>query len=147
MPLLANITKSVTDRMPKVISPGAHAIIDYATAAGFIGMGIFLWRREKRAAISSLVCGAAEAMTAVMTDYPGGLVKEISFETHGRIDVGMAGLVAAMPGVMRFEDDPASRFFSVKAIMLAAVTGLTDFTGSGRPGQLSRLEKRRERAA
>lgn len=147
MPLLANITKSVTDRMPKVISPGAHAIIDYATAAGFIGMGIFMWKREKRAAISSLVCGAAEALTAVMTDYPGGLVKEISFETHGRIDVGMAGMVATMPGVMHFEDDPASRFFSIQAIMLAAVTGLTDFTGSGRPGQLSRLEKRQKRAA
>ena len=147
MPLLANITKSVTDRMPKVISPGAHAIIDYATAAGFIGMGIFMWKREKRAAISSLVCGAAEALTAVMTNYPGGLVKEISFETHGRIDVGMAGMVATMPGVMHFEDDPASRFFSMQAIMLAAVTGLTDFTGSGRPGQLSRLEKRQKRAA
>ena len=147
MPLLANITKSVTDRMPKVISPDAHAIIDYATAAGFIGMGIFMWKREKRAAISSLVCGAAEALTAVMTDYPGGLVKEISFETHGRIDVGMAGMVATMPGVMHFEDDPASRFFSMQAIMLAAVTGLTDFTGSGRPGQLSRLEKRQKRAA
>lgn len=147
MPLLANITKSVTDRMPKVISPGAHAIIDYATAAGFIGMGIFMWKREKRAAISSLVCGAAEALTAIMTNYPGGLVKEISFETHGRIDVGMAGMVATMPGVMHFEDDPASRFFSMQAIMLAAVTGLTDFTGSGRPGQLSRLEKRQKRAA
>ena len=147
MPLLANLTKSVTDRMPKVISPGAHAVIDYATAAGFIGMGIFLWKREKRAAISSLVCGAAEAATAAMTDYPGGLVDEISFETHGRIDVGMAGLVATMPGVMRFEDDPSSRFFTMQAVMMAAVTGLTDFTGSGRPGQLSRLEKRGKRAA
>jgi hypothetical protein len=142
MPFLANVTRALTDRMPKVVSPGAHAVIDYATAASFIGMGIFMWKREKRAAISSLVCGAAEMMTALMTDYPGGVVDEISFPTHGRIDVGMAGLVASMPGVMRFEDDPSSRFFSMQAVMMAAVTGLTDFTGSGRPKQLSRLEKR-----
>jgi hypothetical protein len=143
MPMLANLTRALTDRMPKVISPGAHAVIDYATAGSFIAMGIFLWKREKRAAISSLTCGAAELATAMMTDYPGGLVDEISFETHGRIDVGMAGLVDSMPGIMRFDEHGSSRFFQMQAVMMAAVTGLTDFTGSGEPGQLRRLEKQR----
>ena len=54
MPILANATKAVTDRMPKVISPGVHAIIDYATAGTFFAMGALFWSRNKRAAVSSL---------------------------------------------------------------------------------------------
>lgn len=142
MPLLANITKSLTDRMPKVISPGAHAVIDYATAASFIGMGIFLLRRNKPAAISSLICGGTEALVAALTDHPGGVARRISFPTHGRIDAGFAGMVAAMPEMMKFSKDKSSRFFQMQAVTLAAVTGLTDFTGSGRPGQIKRREKR-----
>ena len=78
MPILANATKAVTDRMPKVISPGVHAIIDYATAGTFFAMGALFWSRNKRAAVSSMVCGAAEAITAATTDYPGGVVKAMS---------------------------------------------------------------------
>ena len=142
MPLLAQLTRWSTNKMPKVINPTAHAIIDYATAATFFAMAAFFWRRNKRAAISSLVCGSAETITALLTDYPGGVVREISFETHGKIDFGLAGLVANMPAMMRFSGEPESRFFTVQAMTLAAVTGLTDFTGTGEGGQLEELEKR-----
>lgn len=142
MPLLAQLTRWSTNKMPKVINPTAHAIIDYATAATFFAMAAFFWRRNKRAAISSLVCGSAETITALLTDYPGGVVREISFETHGKIDFGLAGLVANMPAMMRFSGEPESRFFTVQGMTLAAVTGLTDFTGTGEGGQLEELEKR-----
>lgn len=142
MPLLAQLTRWSTNKMPKVINPTAHAIIDYATAATFFAMAAFFWRRNKRAAISSLVCGSAETITALLTDYPGGVVREISFETHGKIDFGLAGLVANMPAMMRFSDEPESRFFTLQGMTLGAVTGLTDFTGTGEGGQLEELEKR-----
>ena len=141
MPILANATKAVTDRMPKVISPGVHAIIDYATAGTFFAMGALFWSRNKRAAVSSIVCGAAEAITAATTDYPGGVVKGMSFTTHGRIDVGMAALVSSLPGIMKFSDEPEARFFGLQAIAMAGVTGLTDFERSGRRKQLKRLEE------
>src|SRR5205807_8645403 len=86
MPILDQAAKWTTNKMPKVINPTAHAIIDYAMAASFFGMAAFFWRRNKRAAISALVCGAAETITSLCTDYPGGVVDEISFETHGTID-------------------------------------------------------------
>ena len=142
MPLLAQLTRWSTNKMPKVINPTAHAIIDYATAATFFAMAAFFWRRNKRAAISSLVCGSAETITSLLTDYPGGVAREISFETHGKIDFGLAGLVANMPAMMRFSDEPESRFFTLQGMTLAAVTGLTDFTGTGKGGQLEELEKR-----
>lgn len=142
MPLLDQTVRWTTNKMPKVIKPKAHAIIDYATAAAFFGMAAFFWRRNKRAAVSALVCGAAETITALCTDYPGGVMKEISYETHGTIDFGLSGLVASLPDMLRFSDEPESRFFRVKGLALATVAGLTDFTGSGEGGQLEEIEER-----
>ena len=141
MPIMQNVIKMVTNRMPKVISPTTHAVIDYATAASFIGMGVFLWKRNKRAAMASLICGAAEAASSMVTDYPGGVWKLMSFRVHGGIDIGMATLVSSMPGMMRFEDANSARFFTVQGMNIAAVTGLTDFEGSGEARQFERLER------
>ena len=139
MPILMSAARWTTNKMPKLIEPRAHAVIDYAMAASFFGMAAFFWQRNKRAALSSLLCGAAETITAMCTDYPGGVVKEINFETHGAIDFSLSGLVASLPGMLRFSDEPESRFFRVQGIALAAVTGLTDFTGSGKGGQLKEV--------
>lgn len=142
MPILDQATRWATNRMPKVINPTVHAIIDYGMAATFFTMAAIFWRRNKRAAISSLVCGGAETVTALLTDYPGGVTDAISFETHGRIDFGMSGLISSMPNLMRFADENESTFFRMQGISMAAVTGLTDFTGTGERGQLERLEER-----
>jgi hypothetical protein len=142
MPLLDHAARFATNKLPKVITPRAHAIIDYAVAASFFGMAAFFWRRNKRAAVSALVCGTAETVTALCTDYPGGAVKEISYETHGTIDFGLSGLVASLPDMLRFSDEPESRFFRMQGLALATLTGLTDFTGTSEGNQLDELDKR-----
>ena len=142
MPILHQAARWTTNRLPKVINPKAHAMIDYVTAASFFGMAALFWNRNKRAAVSSLICGAAETITAMLTDYPGGVTDAISFETHGSIDFGMSGLVASLPDMMRFSDGSESRFFRVQGIALAVVTGLTDFTGTGEPKQMEKLDER-----
>ena len=111
MPILDKAAKLVTNRMPKVISPRTHAIIDYAMAASFFGMAAFFGRRNKRAAVSALLCGAAETITSLCTDYPGGVVREINFKTHGTIDFALSGLAASLPGMLRFNDEPGSKVF------------------------------------
>ena len=141
MLLMQNAIKVMTNRMPKVISPKTHAIIDYATAGAFIGMGIFLWRRNKRAAMASLICGGAEAATSLLTDYPGGVWRLMSFRVHGGIDMGLATLAGSMPEMMNFDESRASRFFTVQSLRIAAVTGLTDFTGTGEPRQFEQLRR------
>lgn len=128
MPIIQKGVQAVTDRMPKVISPKTHAIIDYATAASFFVAGALLWKKSKRASIASLVCGAMEAGTAMVTDYPGGVTDLLSFQTHGRIDAGFAGFVAALPNVFMFGGEPEAMFFRGQGVALAAVTGLTDFS-------------------
>ena len=141
MPLLDQSAKFVTNRLPKVINPTAHAIIDYAMAASFLAMGVFFWNRNKRAAISSLICGGAEVVTALMTDYPGGVAREISFETHGSIDFGLSGMAASMPDMLRFSDDRETTFFRLQGLTMATVSGLTDFTGTGKGRQLEKLDE------
>lgn len=143
MSLLQTGVQTLTNRLPKVISPRTHAIIDYATAGAFFLMAALFWRRSKRAAISSLACGAVETTTALLTDYPGGVTDLISFETHGKIDAGLAGMVTALPNVLGFSDEKESMFFRSQGISIAAVTGLTDFEAI--PGQ--EIQRRIRRAA
>jgi hypothetical protein len=92
--------------------------------------------------VSALVCGAAETVTSLCTDYPGGVIKEISYETHGAIDFGLSGMAASLPDMLRFSGEPESRFFRVQGLAMATVAGLTDFTGTGVGGQLKELDRR-----
>jgi hypothetical protein len=141
MPILEQTTRWATNKMPKVITPAAHAVIDYAMAASFFTMAAIFWRRNKQAAISCLVCGGAETVTSLLTDYPGGITDALSFEAHGRIDFGMSGLISSMPNLLRFSDERESSFFRLEGIAMAAVTGLTDFTGTGKAHQLEQMDQ------
>src|SRR6185437_10671935 len=142
MPIMQQVTGWATNKMPKVINPTVHAIIDYGMAASFFAMAALFWKRNKRAAISCLVCGGTETVTALLTDYPGGVTDSISFETHGRIDFGMSGLITSMPHMLRFSDEKESGFFRLQGLAMAAVTGLTDFTGTRERHQRERLDER-----
>jgi hypothetical protein len=134
MPLLQSGVSMIADRMPKMIGPKTHAIIDYAMAATFFTAGAVFWRRHKRAAICSLLCGTAVTANSMLTDYPGGVWKKYSFDTHGKIDAGLAGLTATMPSSMFFKDDSEARFFLGTGIAETAVTALTDFSSGSEYG-------------
>ena len=119
--------RAVSKRLPKVISPKTHAIIDYAVAGSFFLMGGLMWGRSKRAAIASLACGAAETTVAMLTDYRGGVANVISFETHGKIDAATSGMVAMLPMLLAFGDRKEAMFFRAQGMGIAATTGMTDF--------------------
>lgn len=128
MPLLDKSVHTIAGRMPKVITPTAHAVIDYGLAAAFAAVGMAAWRRQQKvAAISSFIVAGAEMALSMITDYPGGVASLISFPTHGKIDAGMAGMVGSMPNLMGFSGEQTSWFFRIQAMSIAAVTGLTDF--------------------
>ena len=139
MPILTRATHVLTKRMPKIISPKAHAVVDYVTAGAFLLTGAFYWSRNKRAALGAFVCGGAELATSLLTDYPGGVKKVISFRNHGRIDLGLAAMTATMPEFMGFRHDREKSFFLAQAALITAVTDLTDF------GQISRARSPRKK--
>jgi hypothetical protein len=127
MPLSTNLTELVTQPLPKIIRPGMHAIIDWGTAGAFLALGALLWKKNKRAALASMICGDLIGSLIFLTDCPGSVVKKISFETHGKIDPAVSALVASMPNLLGFSDEKESKLFQGIGIGLAAVRSLTAF--------------------
>jgi hypothetical protein len=126
MALLQRGVAAATNRMPSVISPTAHAIIDYITVGAFYIMTAAFWRRNKRAALGSLMCGSAELWTTLLTDFPGGVAKVIDLPTHLRIDMGLAAMAATLPDFMGFKEEPESKWFRLLGLNITANAGLTD---------------------
>jgi hypothetical protein len=126
IPYAKRINK-VAEKLPKVIGPKTHAIIDYAVAGSFLAMGAMWLGSHKRAAIGSFICGGAALTNSLLTDYPGGVADVISFETHGKIDVGLAAATALMPRLLGFGGEGPAWFFRAQSGAETVVVGLTDF--------------------
>jgi len=138
MPFSTAVSDAVTRRAPKFISPKVHAVIDYAMIVASFVTGALFWRRDRRAAISALLCGGAELTNTLLTDYPGGVVQAISFPLHRKIDFGLAAMTATMPEFMSFHHHPEKKFFGTQA---AVITDVTNLTNTGHRRRVS--EKRR----
>jgi hypothetical protein len=144
MAILETGVRTLTRQMPKVISPRVHGFIDYGVAAGFFLGAILFWKRHKRAAIASLCCGAAELTTTLVTDFPAGVTDAISFETHGKIEAGLAATAGMVPTMLMFGSDPEAWFFRAQALGITGVAGVTEWD---RPTSLEGDRPRRNRRA
>lgn len=127
MPLMQKSVAVFSNRMPKVLSPTTHAVADYLTLGGLVLMGALLWKRKKHAALAAFTCAGAEAANNLMTNFPGGVAKVISFPMHGRIDFGLAAVCSAMPNFMGFEDEPEAKYFRMIGLNITTVAAFTDF--------------------
>ena len=143
MALLQKGVALAAGRMPKKISPRVHSALDYAVAGSFLLMGALFWRRNRRAAIGSLLCGGATAAVSLLTDYPGGVRKVIPYSMHGQIDGGLIAMTAAMPRLVNIENDRAAKFFSRQAIAKTAIVAMTNFDYDQR-GSLRRESEEEE---
>lgn len=130
MALLNSAVSLATKKMPKAVTPKGHAVIDYLTVGAFLITGALYWRRHKRAALSAFICGGAELALSLITDYPGGVKKVISFPTHCKVDLGLAAMTATMPEFMGFKDDREKRFFLAQSAGITLAANLTDVSRS-----------------
>jgi hypothetical protein len=140
MPVLQKGVAALANRMPKVITPKAHAIIDYATIGTFGLLAGLLWRRNKRAAVAALISGGAQLTSVLLTDFPGGLADAISLPTHVKMDYGLAATASAMPAFMGFDDEPEAKWFRLLGLNVTTVAAMTD------TGDLRRQDPRRRAA-
>jgi hypothetical protein len=113
--------------VPKVISPKAHAVLDYSVAATFITMGFRFASSNRRAAALAFINGAMVLGLSMLTDYPGGLWKKISFKGHGMADAAQAGLAGIGPVLMGFGGAPEANFFYAQAASEVGVIAATDW--------------------
>ena len=127
MPIAHKAAKAVAPKLPKMISPIAHAVIDYAMFGAFFTAGALLWKKNKRASLAAYLCADIVGTLAFLTDMPGGVWKKISFETHGRVDPGLSALAASIPEMLAFKDEQEAKLFQGMGIAMAVVGGLTDY--------------------
>ncbi|MEO8727698.1 MAG: hypothetical protein ABI383_16420 [Acidobacteriaceae bacterium] len=127
MPVSQMIANAGKEYLPKVISPRTHAIIDYAVAGTFMLMGGLFFAKNKRASVGAFIIGGTVLGQSLCTDYPGGVFDLISFQTHGKIDTGLSGVMATMPALLGFKDDPEAKHFQAQGVMEALVVGMTDW--------------------
>ena len=90
MAMLNTVAKAITRPMPRMISHKSHSTLDYLTAGVFLASAGFFWRRNKRAAMASLVSGTAVAALSALTEYPGGVNGVFGLEKHRNIELGLA---------------------------------------------------------
>jgi len=126
-----NAVTKMTSGMPKVIDPATHAVLDYLTAGTFFAIGISMLGRHKRAAGLAFANGASVLGLSLMTDYPGGLFRKISFQTHGMVDAIQAVMAGAGPAMLGFAGEPEAQAFYGQAALEAGVVATTDWNANG----------------
>ena len=127
MAMFNNVVKMAVKPLPDVITPHSHAVIDYVIVGVFFATAGLFWRRNKRAAVASLLCGSAQLGVSMLTDYPGGVRRAIRFSTRRKLDLGLAAMTTAMPEFLNFKDEPQQKFFTTQGVLITVATELTRF--------------------
>ncbi len=127
MAMFNKLIKMAVKPMPDMISPKGHAVIDYMIAGAFFATAALFWRKNKRAAVASALCGGAQLGVSLLTDYPGGVRRAIKFSTRRKLDLGLAAMTAAMPEFLNFEDEPQQKFFTTQGVLITVANELTQF--------------------
>jgi hypothetical protein len=111
----------------RMISPAQHAVLDYGVAATFLAFGFSMLSRHRPAAALAFVNGAMVLGMSLMTDYPGGVFRKLSFKTHRTGDMAQAALAGLGPVLFGFADDPEAKYFYGQAASEAGVIAATDW--------------------
>ncbi|MGE3178591.1 MAG: hypothetical protein AB7O32_14080 [Vicinamibacterales bacterium] len=73
--------------VPAVISPGRHAVLDYSVATTFLTAGVTFLPQHRDAATLAFLNGAMVLGMSLLTDYPGGVFRVLSFKQHWTGDI------------------------------------------------------------
>ena len=111
----------------KPISPSQHAVLDYGVAATFFAFGFSVMSRHRSAAALAFANGAMVLGMSLLTDYPGGVVRTLSFRAHRTGDIVQAALAGVGPLLFGFGRDPEAKYFYGQAASEAAVMAATDW--------------------
>ena len=91
-----------------------------------LGMAIVV-RKNKAAALTALGMGAFVLGQSLLTDYPLGFKRDLTFETHGKMDAGFASLSWALPRIFGFQHTKAPKVFEINSYVETSVVIMTDF--------------------
>lgn len=113
----------------RTIGVWSHGIIDYVyvillvsgpSLAGFAG----------RQATLAYVLAAVMFVLTIFTRFPLGVVKSVTFVTHGAIEILIAVLLLILPWIANFSRGIHSRnFYLFIGLLMLVVWFMTDFRG------------------
>jgi hypothetical protein len=119
---IANVKAST-----RIISPAQHAVLDYGVAATFFAFGFSVLSRHRPAAALAFANGAMVVGMSLLTDYPGGLFRTLSFRGHRTADIAQAAFAGLGPILLGFANDPEAKYFYGQAVSEAGVIAATDW--------------------
>ena len=125
--VMRDLDRARDQRIAGVISPAQHAMLDYGVAATFFGFGLSMLSRHRPAAALAFANGAMVLGMSLMTDYPGGVFRRLSFRTHRTGDMVQAALAGLGPVLLGFASDPEAKYFYGQAASEAGVIAATDW--------------------
>ena len=110
----------------KVLSPRAHGVVDYSSAALFI-LAPTLFGFGGLPATLARTLGIGYALLSLMTAYPLGVVRAVPFPVHVALDWVLGVFLLAAPWLLGFADNESARnFFVGMGVISVIVTALTD---------------------
>ena len=124
---LGNDAMSALSGTGKLISPGAHAVLDYGVAGTFLTYGFSKMHSHRAAAALALINGFMVLGMSMLTDYPGGVWRQLSFKGHRTGDICQAALAGLGPALFGFAGDPEAQFFYGQAASEVGVIAMTDW--------------------
>jgi len=113
--------------VPKVFDAKGHAVMDYLTAGSFLALGFAFRQRNERASAFAFANGAMIVALSMLTDYPGGVWRTLSFKTHRTVDILLAAMTAAGPALMGFGAAPEAQAFHGQALLEGGVIAATNW--------------------
>jgi hypothetical protein len=113
--------------VPPVISPARHAALDYGVAGTFFAVALSLLRRHRAASTLAFINGGMIVGMSMLTDYPGGVFRKLSFKGHRNGDIVQAALAGFGPALFGFARDPEARYFYGQALSEVGVIAATDW--------------------
>jgi hypothetical protein len=119
-----------TMKHKRPIDPAMHAVLDYLTVGIFVAMGLAYRRRNPRASALAFANAGMVLGASLLTDYPGGVLRQLTFEQHGKLDAMQAGLSALGPRLLGFASSPDARPFYAQAGLEAGIISQTDWRPS-----------------
>lgn len=128
--LMTNTELARTETLTKPISPAQHAVLDYGVAATFLAYGFSVRSRHRSAAALAFLNGAMVLGMSMLTDYPGGIFRTLSFRAHRTGDIVQGALAGLGPIMFGFGSDPEAKYFYGQAASEAAVIAATDWNAA-----------------
>lgn len=114
-------------QMTHPISPGRHAMLDYTVAGSFLALAWSLRDSNRRASMLAMLNGGMVLGMSLLTNYPGGVIRKLSFKAHRTGDIVQAALAGVGPVLFGFANTPEAKYFYSQAASEAGVIAATDW--------------------